>query len=128
MCECALTRRARLHQAQYVAKLEDILRFLVTEQRLTTEHLDLMWKSQVRNRDWPPRMPVIGHSFFAFFHTLSLSLSLALSLALSFHLQAPRLPRLLCAQPVTGEQARVDRHEHLQLARAPCVLLRALAP
>lgn len=38
--------KERLHQAQYVSKLEDLLRFLVTEKLLTNEHLDLIWKSQ----------------------------------------------------------------------------------
>lgn len=38
--------KARLHQAQYVTKLEDVLRFLVNEQRLTLDHLDLIWQSQ----------------------------------------------------------------------------------
>jgi hypothetical protein len=40
--------RDRLHQLQYVSKLEDVLMFLARERRLTDEHLSIIWQAQVR--------------------------------------------------------------------------------
>eukprot|EP00047_Mylnosiga_fluctuans_P003754 m.230773 g.230773 ORF g.230773 m.230773 type:complete len:2224 (-) comp12113_c0_seq1:1381-8052(-) len=43
----ALLLKERLHQAQYVSKVEEILRFLIAERRITTDHLTLLWKAQL---------------------------------------------------------------------------------
>ena len=39
--------RERLHQSQYVSKLEDVVKFLVHERRMTLDYLTLIWNSQV---------------------------------------------------------------------------------
>lgn len=39
--------RDNLHHAQYVAKLEDVIKFLMSEKKLTLDHLSSMWDLQV---------------------------------------------------------------------------------
>jgi len=48
LCIFLHTHRNNLHQAQYVSKLEDLIRFMMTAKALTAQHLTVIWQSQVR--------------------------------------------------------------------------------
>lgn len=43
----ALLFKERLHQAQYVSKVEDVLFFLAREHRISDEHLSIIWLAQL---------------------------------------------------------------------------------